>query len=149
MERDTQKSKCGLESTGTTYKILIVLTSAFFLFPEYPVVGVVSAIASLLLGRSVKRFFLLAVAILVHEMTVIFAFTIAIIFRFYSLAAVLLACCLILVSENKTIATGLATAAITIAVMPAIAFLLKLGSVVSCAGVIYPFLICFHGFPDF
>ncbi len=145
MEKDRQKSECGSESTGTISDLLIVLSSSFFLFPESYLVGVMSSISSLLMGRRAKAFLLLAAAIAIHEITVVFAFVSenAIIFRFCSLAAALLVGCIIIGRLRKAIATGLATAVVAIATVPAVAIMLGLGSVVSCVGVVYIYLLLF------
>jgi len=140
MEKGMQKSECGSGSTGTTFKVLMVLSSAFFLFPENFLVGAVSAISSLLMGRRVKAFLPLSAAIVIHEVSVLYD---SIVFRFSTLAVVLLIGCAVIERFSKTLAVCVTAVTVAMAAIAAFFFLLKLGSADSCVGVVYIYLLLF------
>jgi len=129
MEMEQQKSKCIRESTGTTCDlILAVLASVYFLIsgPDL-IVGLISTISLVLLGRNVKPLLLLAFAIPAHIALNALSIHDTMFVRFYSLVGLLLIGCLVLyLITRKIISIGLAAAIVALAFTPLLAVLLEL-----------------------
>ena len=144
METERQKSKCIRESTGTTCNlILAVLASVYFLIsgPDL-IVGLVSTISLVLLGRNVKLLLLLAFAIPAHIALNTLSIHDTMFVRFYSLVGLLLIGCFVLyLITRKIISIGLATAIVALAFISLLFKLLELNSDFSFCSLIYVYLL--------
>ena len=126
---EQQKSKCIRENTGTTCNlILIVLASAYFLIsiPDL-IIGLVSTISLILLGRKVKSLLLLAFAIPAHIALNALLIHETMFTRFYSLVGLLLVGNFVLyLITREIIVIGLVTVIVTLAFIPLLFALLGL-----------------------
>jgi len=146
METERQKSKCIRESTGTTCNlILAVLASVYFLIsgPDL-IVGLISTISLVLLGRNVKPLLLLALAIPMHIALNALIIHDTMFVRFYSLVGLLLIGCFVLyiiTRRMKIVSIGLATVIASLAFIPLLLVLLKLDSDFASCGLIYVYIL--------
>jgi len=144
METEQQKSKCIQENTGTTYDlILAILASVYFLIsgPDL-IIGLVSTIALILLGRKVKPLLLLAFAIPVHIALNALSIHYTVFVRLYSLVGLLLIGCFVLyLITHKIINIGLAAAIAALAFIPPLFKLLELNSDFTLYSLVYIYLL--------
>jgi hypothetical protein len=123
----------------------VVLASVYFLIsgPDL-IIGLISTISLVLLGRKVKPLLLLALAIPAHIILNALSIHDAMFVRFYSLAGLLLIGCFVLyliTRRMKIVSIGLATVIASLILIPLLLVSLELDSDFTFYGIVYVYLL--------